>query len=100
MEQAAREEQARRAEVNRKRLLNEPGVDPSLAKRPKTEPEAGPSSDNLNVLANFDFTTLPQSLVIDLVIANLIAVSKPQLDAAVQVHIWPILRTQLLNPLP
>jgi len=85
MDQAAREESIRRTEASRKRALPEVFGDPLYFKKPKMEPQATPVSGP-NVLASFDFTTLPHSLVTNLVIANLVAVSQTRLDTAIQVR--------------
>lgn len=90
MDIAAREEAARRAEASRKRALPEPVAPPSEFKRLRVEdgmaPPAQPGNQaSLSVLQTFDFTTLPQPLVVDLVIANLIAVSPAKLNTVVAV---------------
>jgi len=87
MDQAARAELARRAEGNKKRILVEPVDDAALPKRSKTEVDVAGVPTGHNALASFDFTVLAQGLVIDLVVANLIAVSQSKLDAAVQVSV-------------
>ncbi|KAG8942711.1 hypothetical protein FRC04_003541 [Tulasnella sp. 424] len=88
MDTAAREEIARRAEASRKRALSESVQDSSDAKRLRVEDAAAPSAPagnqaSLSILQTFDFTTLPQPLVVDLVIANLIAVSPAKLHTVV-----------------
>lgn len=85
LEQLAQDERNRRAEASRKRSLpasEETGSDP---KRPKIEnqPEAGPSI--ASVLSSFDFRTLPAALIIELIIANLTALSATTLQTAVAV---------------
>ncbi|KZT34250.1 hypothetical protein SISSUDRAFT_1065486 [Sistotremastrum suecicum HHB10207 ss-3] len=86
LEQLAQDERNRRAEASRKRSLpasEETGSDP---KRPKMEnqPEAGPSI--ASVLSSFDFRTLPAALIIELIIANLTALSATTLQTAVANH--------------
>lgn len=93
MDQASKEEAARRNETNRKRSLPDPSDEQSHSKKARIDAEVSTTSTTpgLNVLASFDFTTLPHGLVTDLVIANLVAVSQGKLDAAVQVSVFMIL---------
>ncbi|KAG8920094.1 hypothetical protein FRC01_000934 [Tulasnella sp. 417] len=87
MDVAAREEAARRAEASRKRVLQEPVPEPSDFKRLRVQDGVAPAQAgnqaSLSILQTFDFTTLPQALVVDLVIANLIAVSPAKLNTVV-----------------
>ncbi|KAG8985920.1 hypothetical protein FRB90_004362 [Tulasnella sp. 427] len=88
MDTAAREEIARRAEASRKRTLSETVADPLDVKRLRIEDSVAPPAQPgnqapLNILQTFDFTTLPQALVVDLVIANLVAVSSSKLGTVV-----------------
>ncbi|KIO25859.1 hypothetical protein M407DRAFT_24815 [Tulasnella calospora MUT 4182] len=88
MDVAAREEVARRAEASRKRALPEPVPEPSEFKRLRVEDGVAPPAQagnqaSLSILQTFDFTTLSQALVVDLVIANLIAVSPAKLNTVV-----------------
>ncbi|KAG9047536.1 hypothetical protein FS837_002060 [Tulasnella sp. UAMH 9824] len=88
MDIAAREEAARRAEASRKRALPEPVPQPADFKRLRVEDGMAPPAQagnqaSLSILQTFDFTTLPQALVVDLVIANLIAVSPVKLNTVV-----------------
>lgn len=97
MDQAVRDEQARRLEASRKRALPEPAEGPAVLKRPRTDNGSLESSAATaqSLLASFDFTTLPLDLVKELVIANLIAIDQVKLSAAVTVsrpHFTPIAR--------
>ena len=75
MDQAAREEHARRQE--RKRALPEGSADAhGNGKKPRTEPAK---------LADFNFRELPHAIVTELVVANLLAVSQARLDSVVAV---------------
>ncbi|KAJ8521574.1 hypothetical protein ONZ45_g1743 [Pleurotus djamor] len=89
MEAAAIEEKKRKAaaQESRKRptpSVSEPGPD---AKRPKLEdtstPPPAPLADT-SPLASFDFTTLPASLITDLIVVNLEAFSEAALVDAIQ----------------
>ncbi|KAG9035999.1 hypothetical protein FRB95_009999 [Tulasnella sp. JGI-2019a] len=89
MDEAAREEQARRVDASRKRALPDPGADPSISKKAKTEigiTAVAPPLAAQSLLASFDFTTLPLGLVTDLVIANLLAIDQANLNAAVTAY--------------
>ena len=91
MEKAAAEEKQRKAaaaaEASRKRPPSAAAVpgtpDP---KRLKLEEEVAASS-SASFLASFDFTTLPASLVTDLIVANLQAISESALDSLVQTYV-------------
>ena len=87
MEQAAINERSRKAaaaaEASRKRTISALSDEASEAKRLKTEHE--PSANVVSVLANFDFSSLPSSLVTDLVVSNLQTLSEQTLATAVQV---------------
>ncbi|KAJ3561803.1 hypothetical protein NP233_g9973 [Leucocoprinus birnbaumii] len=82
MEAAAREEKLRRE--GRKRAAPTPVGEPSDAKRPKLEPETSNAQNIASTLAAFDFTSLPPSLITDLIIANLEAFTEPALEGLVQ----------------
>lgn len=82
MEAAARDEKQRRD--NRKRAASIPAGEPSDAKRPKLESETSNAQNIASTLAAFDFTSLPPSLITDLIIANLEAFTEPALEALVQ----------------
>ena len=85
MEQAATLERNRKAaaiaEANRKRSIAVLDDESSGAKRQKTEELPGIAG----VLANFDFTSLPATLVTDLIVANLQVLTDQSLMTAVQV---------------
>ena len=84
MERAAAAERNRKAnaaaEANRKRSITALSNETNEAKRLKT----GHSTVS-SVLANFDFSSLPHTLVTDLIVANLQVLSEQSLSAAVQV---------------
>lgn len=80
MEAAARDDKQRRD--GRKRVASTPAGEPSDAKRLKIEPENTP--DITSTLAAFDFTSLPPSLITDLIIANLEAFTESALESLVQ----------------
>ncbi|KAK2463684.1 hypothetical protein APHAL10511_004435 [Amanita phalloides] len=88
MEKAVAEDKKRKAAGtsvvadSRKRPSSAPNEQPVDAKRPKLEPEA--PSKTASVLASFDFTTLPATLISDLIVANLDAFSEPVLIGLVQ----------------
>ncbi|KAF8074984.1 Symplekin tight junction protein C terminal-domain-containing protein [Lyophyllum atratum] len=93
MDKAALEEKKRKAAVieSRKRPLAVP-TEPVDAKRLKLEPEApstaaaaAATSANLGFLASFDFTSLPATLITELIVANLEAFTEPTLLGLVQV---------------
>lgn len=83
MDEAAREEKRRKAALidSRKRSASIPAEQPTDPKRPKLEAD---TSNLVSTLAGFDFTSLPASLITDLIIANLEAFTEPALDAVVQ----------------
>lgn len=85
MEAAARDEKQRRAGIDgRKRAASTPAGEPSDAKRPKLEPETSTAPNIASTLAAFDFTSLPPSLITDLIIANLDAFTELTLESLVQ----------------
>lgn len=79
MDEAARQEEARRLGMSRKPALPEPTDDLSAHKKFKTDQE-----DTQNVLASFKSTTLLLSLVTELVIANLVAIDSTNLTSVVE----------------
>ena len=85
MEQAATNERNRKAaaeaEVNRKRTVKALRDGASEAKRQKTEHDVGLST----LLANFDFSALPVTLITDIIISNLQVTSEDSLAAAILV---------------
>lgn len=83
MDEAAREEKRRKAALidSRKRSASIPAEQSIDPKRPKLEAD---TSNLASTLAGFDFTSLPASLITDLIIANLEAFTEPALDAVVQ----------------
>lgn len=87
MEQAVINERNRKAaaaaEASRKRTISALSDEASDAKRLKTEHES--SASVASVLSSFDFTALPHSLVTDLIVANLQALTDQALATAVQV---------------
>lgn len=88
MDKAATEEKQRRAaEASRKRPPSTtPMPEPPDTKRAKLEDGiATPSSASF--LSSFDFTTLPSSLVTDLIVANLQAFSETALTNLVQSYL-------------
>ncbi|KAI0725434.1 Symplekin tight junction protein C terminal-domain-containing protein [Fomitopsis betulina] len=87
MEQAAIAEKHRKAaaaaEASRKRSpTTAPAQDAPEAKRPKLEHDTAAAS----VTAGFDFTSLPASLVTDLIVANIQAFSESTLIGLVQAY--------------
>jgi symplekin len=92
MERASAEEKARKAavaasatEATKKRPSSTPAEHPSEAKRMKVDIDiAGNASAAF--LASFDFTTLPISLITDLIVANLQAFTEPALLELVQTY--------------
>lgn len=90
MEQAAINERNRKsaaaAEANRKRSISALSEEATEAKRFKAD---NPSASVASALANFDFTSLPHTLITDIIIANLHALSEQALAAAVQVPFLP-----------
>ncbi|KAG6857467.1 hypothetical protein H0H87_003534 [Tephrocybe sp. NHM501043] len=97
MDKAAAAEKQRKAAIatggdSRKRPSSTPteSADP---KRPKLESEAKTSAPtpattfaNLGFLASFDFTSLPASLITELIVANLEVFSEPTLISLVQAY--------------
>ncbi|KAF5388652.1 hypothetical protein D9757_004811 [Collybiopsis confluens] len=98
MEAAAAEEKKRRAAIAagvtepKKRSSTE--TDRSDNKRVKLEngvadappPPPPPPDPSLSLLASFDFSTLPATLITDLIVANLEAFTEPALIALVQAY--------------
>ncbi|KAL5492454.1 hypothetical protein ACEPAI_3901 [Sanghuangporus weigelae] len=86
MEQAAINERNRKAaaaaEASRKRTISALSDEASEAKRLKTEHD--PSSNVASILANFDFSALPHTIVTDLIVSNLQILTESSLTAAVQ----------------
>ncbi|EPQ56463.1 hypothetical protein GLOTRDRAFT_59735 [Gloeophyllum trabeum ATCC 11539] len=85
MDRAAAEEKARKAaaaEASRKRPASVPQESPPDSKRVKLEPDQNAAAAAA-FLASFDFTTLPTTLINDLIIANLYAFPEPALQALV-----------------
>lgn len=92
MERASAEEKARRAavaasatEATRKRPPSAAAENPSDAKRMKVEADMSTNA-SAAFLASFDFTTLPLSLITDLIVANLQAFTEPALLELVQTY--------------
>ncbi|CDO73286.1 hypothetical protein BN946_scf185008.g48 [Trametes cinnabarina] len=88
MEQAAIQEKARKAaaaeEASRKRSATAtPVTDLPDSKRPKLEHEPTPPT---GTAAAFDFSSLPATLVTDLIVANLQAFTEPALLGLVQAY--------------
>ena len=90
MEKAAADEKARKANAvvtlgdSRKRPSSTPAVgEPPDAKRPKLDSSAA-ASTSAAFLATFDFTTLPASLITELIVANLDAFTETALIELVQ----------------
>ncbi|KAH8111033.1 Symplekin tight junction protein C terminal-domain-containing protein [Phellopilus nigrolimitatus] len=87
MEQAVVNERNRKAaaaaEASRKRSINALNDEAGEAKRQKTD---HPSTSISGVLANFDFTVLPHTLVTDLIVANLQVLTEQSLAAAVNTY--------------
>ncbi|KAF4593990.1 hypothetical protein EYR40_008788 [Pleurotus pulmonarius] len=92
MDAAAAEEKKRKAAAaeSRKRATSASAERPPEAKRAKLEPEEAPvaatttSSTTPSPLASFDFTTLPASLITDLIVANLDAFTEVALVNLIQ----------------
>ena len=86
MEQAALEERNRKAsdaaEANKKRSVSALSDEANEVKRMKT---AHPNTNVTGILSNFDFTSLPASLVTELIVANLHVLTEQTLSAAIQV---------------
>ncbi|KAG1746647.1 Symplekin tight junction protein C terminal-domain-containing protein [Suillus paluster] len=92
MERASAEEKARKAavaasatEATRKRPSSTPAEQPSDAKRMRVDADI-PGNASAAFLASFDFTTLPISLITDLIVANLQAFTEPALLELVQAY--------------
>ncbi|KDQ61760.1 hypothetical protein JAAARDRAFT_204204 [Jaapia argillacea MUCL 33604] len=86
MDRASADEKARKAalaEANRKRPPSISQEAPPDAKRMKTEHDAATSAA---FLANFDFTSLPSTLITDLIVANLEAFAESDLVALAQTY--------------
>lgn len=89
MKQAVVDEQHRKAagiqaaDTGRKRALEPSPEDLESHKKPKLE-HSSQVLDTTSLL-NFDFSTLPPSLLTDIVIANLQMISEENLQAAIQV---------------
>jgi symplekin len=87
MERAVLEEKQRKASAESKKrpLLpsDEQGSDP---KRVKLESESTSSANSASFLAAFDFTSLPSSLITELIVANIEAFTEPALIALVQTY--------------
>ncbi|OJA10681.1 hypothetical protein AZE42_01046 [Rhizopogon vesiculosus] len=92
MERASSEEKARKAavaasatEATKKRPPSATAENPSDAKRMKVEADMLGNA-SAAFLASFDFTTLPISLITDLIVANLQAFTEPALLELVQAY--------------
>ncbi|KAG0709256.1 Symplekin tight junction protein C terminal-domain-containing protein [Suillus ampliporus] len=92
MERASAEEKARKAaaaasaiEATKKRPSSSPPEHPSDAKRMRVDTDI-PGNASAAFLASFDFTTLPISLITDLIVANLQAFTEPALLELVQAY--------------
>lgn len=88
MDKAASDEKRRKAAAaeNRKRPLSAAADQPSDPKRAKLEAEAPASTSASAYVAAFDFTSLPATLITDLIVANLEAFSEPALLSLVQTY--------------
>ncbi|KAF9482650.1 hypothetical protein BDN70DRAFT_874838 [Pholiota conissans] len=87
MDKAAAEEKKRKAE-NRKRpasAANEP-IDNKRIKLENVEHTPTPAPNNAAFLSAFDFTSLPATLITNLIVANLEAFTEPQLIAMVNTY--------------
>lgn len=82
-------------EIRRKRELPLDGATPmSDAKRIKTSADSGPSASTPRphhpvdpaILANFDFSTVPKPVLIDIVVESLKLLSEEQLKGAIEVN--------------
>jgi symplekin len=92
MERASAEEKARKAavaasaiEATKKRPPSAAAENPSDAKRMKVEADMSGNA-SAAFLASFDFTTLPLSLITDLIVANLQAFTEPALFELVRAY--------------
>lgn len=98
MDRAATFERNRKAaaaaEANRKRSIAALSNEANEAKRLKTEHS---SSTVSSVLANFDFGSLPHTLVTDLIVANLQVLTEQDLANAVQVSFAVISKRQITD---
>ncbi|KAL0953604.1 hypothetical protein HGRIS_004812 [Hohenbuehelia grisea] len=106
MDQAAAEEKRRKVALaeSRKRPISA-SAEQADAKRPKLEPEAGPSSStSAEFLSSFDFTTLPATLITDLIVANMAAFTEVQINDLVmayrQTHLGPTVAQQPVPAAP
>lgn len=90
MEKAALDEKKRKASaLTETKKRPSPDDTSGDLKRPKLEPDtatATPPPTSSSILATFDFTTLPASLITDLIVANLEAFSEPTLIELVQTY--------------
>ncbi|KAI0322800.1 Symplekin tight junction protein C terminal-domain-containing protein [Amylostereum chailletii] len=84
-EKAAAEEKARKLAAKRPAPTPTSSVEPPDAKRQKLDNAPQPST----ILAGFDFTSLPASLITELIVANLQAFSEAELQHLVQVYLHP-----------
>ena len=89
MAQAVTNEKNRKAaaaaEASRKRSISALSEEATEAKRQKMDNGASTASV-ASVLANFDFSILPHTLVTELIIANLQALTEQSLTAAINVN--------------
>ncbi|SJL03526.1 related to Symplekin [Armillaria ostoyae] len=83
MERAVIEEKKRKAAqasgIDTKKRSLPDGEGLTDPKRVKLDSEPGPSSSSTNVLSTFDFTTLPATLITDLIVANIEAFTETTL---------------------
>ncbi|KAG7444313.1 uncharacterized protein BT62DRAFT_970937 [Guyanagaster necrorhizus] len=90
MERALIEEKKRKAtqasiiDLKKRPLPDSEG--PTDPKRVKLDSECGPSSSSTNVLSSFDFTTLPATLITDLIVANIEAFTESSLIGLVHAY--------------
>ncbi len=86
MDKAAADEKKRKSE-SKKRPPSNPNDAPDT-KRVKLESEPAPTpvANNASFLSAFDFTSLPATLITNLVVANLEAFTEPQLIAMVSAY--------------
>ena len=87
MEQAVLNERNRKAaiaaEASRKRSISALSDEANDAKRLKTDADS--AATVASVLTNFDFSSLPATLVTDLIVANLQVLSEQRLATAIAV---------------
>lgn len=87
MEQAVVNERNRKAavaaEASRKRSISALSDEANDAKRLKTDPDS--AATVASVLTNFDFSSLPATLVSDLIVANLQVLTEQRLAASIAV---------------